>query len=191
MSPYFKPRIFRTPADWRAWLNKNHDQAAEIWLAYYKKSVGKKSVSYSEALDEALCFGWIDSTVRRLDEEKYAQRYTPRKPGSIWSARNKAHIARLTAGGRMAPAGLAKVVAAKKDGSWNKLDTIDVNLETPDDLESALKNRPQAKAKWNAQAASQKKMYSWWIIQAKRPETRARRVEETIRRVLAGRKAGY
>ncbi|MBN2198949.1 MAG: YdeI/OmpD-associated family protein [Candidatus Aminicenantes bacterium] len=91
----------------------------------------------------------------------------------------------------MIPAGLAKVTAAKKDGSWNKLDRIDVNLETPADLESALKKRPEAKAKWDAQAASQKKMYSWWILQAKRPETRARRLKETIRRVLAGRKAGY
>jgi len=186
-----KTRIFKCAADWRAWLKKNHDKATEIWLAYYKKASGKKSVTYSEALDEALCFGWIDSTVRRLDGEKYAQRFTPRQRGSIWSARNKAHVARLAPAGRMAPAGLAKVMAAKKDGSWNKLDTIDVNLKTPLDLESALKKRPKAKAKWDAQAASQKKMYSWWIVQAKRPETRARRVEETIRRVLAGRKAGY
>lgn len=186
-----KPRIFKSPADWRSWLEINHDTAREIWLAYYKKASGKKSVTSAEALDEALCFGWIDSTVRRLDEEKYMQRYTPRKAGSIWSARNKAHVARLTAAGRMAPAGLAKVAAAKTDGSWNQLDTIDVHLETPPDLASALKKRPEARIKWDAQAASQKKMYSWWIIQAKRPETRLRRVEDTVRRLLAGRKAGY
>ena len=83
-----KPRIFKTPADWRAWLEKNHDRAREIWLVYYKKASGKKSVAYSEALDQALCFGWIDSTVRRLDEEKYMQRFSPRKPGSIWALSN-------------------------------------------------------------------------------------------------------
>jgi uncharacterized protein YdeI (YjbR/CyaY-like superfamily) len=185
-------RIFKTAADWRAWLEKHHGRASEIWLAYYKKSSGKRSVTYAEALDEALCFGWIDSTVRRLDEEKFMQRYTPRRPGSIWSTLNKKHIARLAAAGRMAPAGLAKVAAAKKDGSWNKLNAIDsIKPETPADLEAALRKRPGARAKWEAQPPSQKKMYSWWVIQAKRPETRARRVEETVRRVLAGRKAGF
>lgn len=185
-----KPKIFRTPAEWRAWLEKNHAKSAEVWLAYYKKASGKKSVTYNEALDEALCFGWIDSIVKRLDEEKYMQRYSPRKPGSIWSARNKAHIARLVAEGRLAPAGKAKVEAAKKDGSWNKLDTIDVRPETPPDLEAALKRRPDIKALWDKQPPSHKKMYSWWVIDAKRPETRSRRVAETLRRIQAGRKPG-
>jgi uncharacterized protein YdeI (YjbR/CyaY-like superfamily) len=185
-----KPRLFRTAAAWRAWLEKNHGTASEIWIAYYKKGAGKKSVTYREALDEALCFGWIDSTVRRLDDEKFMQRYTPRRPGSIWSARNKSHVARLTKSGRMAPPGRAKVKAARRDGSWDKLFTIDIKPETPPDLLAELEKHPEADLLWAKLAPSHKKMYSWWIIEAKRPETRIRRIQETVKRLRAGRRPG-
>ncbi len=184
------PRIFSTAAAWRRWLEKNHSTASEIWLAYYKKSSGRKSVTYQEALDEALCYGWIDSIIRRVDDEKYMQRFTPRKPGSIWSARNKAHVARLITEGRIAPAGMAKVEAARKDKSWQKSDRVEAKPKTPPDLLAALEKHPVVQALWDKQPPSQKQLYSRWVLSAKRPETRARRVEETIRRVRAGRKAG-
>jgi uncharacterized protein YdeI (YjbR/CyaY-like superfamily) len=132
----------------------------------------------------------IGAAKANRDEEKSLQRYTPRRPGSIWSARNKAHIARLTSEGRMTPAGLAKIEAAKRDGSWNRLKSIDVNPETPPDLVEAMQSQPEAKAAWDKMAPSHRKQYSWWNIDAKRPETRARRVAETLLRVAAGRKPG-
>jgi len=185
-----KPRLFKNASAWRAWLEKNHAAASEIWLAYYKKGAGKTSVTYREALDEALCFGWIDSIIRRMDDEKYMQRYTPRKPGSIWSARNKSSIDRLTKAGRMTPPGLAKVEAARRDGSWEKLTVLDAKPETPPDLLAELKKHPDALALWDRMPPSHKKMYSWWVFDAKWPETRSRRIQETIERVRAGRRPG-
>lgn len=189
MAP-MKPRLFKTAAAWRAWLKKNHAAVSEIWIAYYKKDSGKVSVTYREALDEALCFGWIDSTVRRIDDEKFMQRYTPRRAGSIWSARNKSHVGRLIREGRMAPPGLAKVAAARRDGSWDKLFTIDIKPETPPDLLAELRNHPDVVPLWEKMPPSHKKMYSWWIIDAKKKETRSRRIQETITRVRAGRRPG-
>ncbi|MBN2266399.1 MAG: YdeI/OmpD-associated family protein [Candidatus Aminicenantes bacterium] len=185
-----KPRLFRKAADWRAWLEKNHATASEIWIAYYKKGSGKRSVTYREALDEALCYGWIDSTIRRVNGERYMQRYTPRKPGSIWSARNKSHIARLAKAGRMAPPGAAKVEAARRDGSWDRLRAIDPNPETPPDLLAELEMHAGDEALWAKLAPSHKKMYAWWILDAKRPETRSRRIRETVEKLRAGRRPG-
>jgi uncharacterized protein YdeI (YjbR/CyaY-like superfamily) len=150
-------------------------------------------VTYEEALEEALCYGWIDSIVNRLDDERYMQKWTPRRPGSIWSAANKARIKKLTEAGRMTPAGLAKVAAARRNGSWNKLSDIDRigrTNELPADLGKALAGNPAAKERFDRLAASQKKLWAWWIISAKRPETRARRVAETVKGVAAGRRPG-
>src|SRR4030043_1404744 len=144
MKTRVEPKLFKDQEAWRRWLAANHDKASEIWLAYYKKGTGKKSVTYEEALDEALCFGWIDSTVRALDRERYMQRWTPRKPGSIWSARNKKSVARLSAEGRMCKPGLAKVREAERDGSWSTLDAIDRDARTPVELLDALAARPGA-----------------------------------------------
>jgi len=185
-----KARLFKNRAEWRAWLERNHDKKKEIWLAYFKKHTGKTSLKYEEALEEALCFGWIDSTVNRLDAERYMQKWTPRNEKSIWSASNKARVKKLIAAGLMAEPGLAKVRAAKRNGSWTKLDKIDLREEVPQDLLDALALRPGIKAKFDRMAPSQKKLYSWWIESAKRPETRARRISETLKRVDAGRRAG-
>jgi uncharacterized protein YdeI (YjbR/CyaY-like superfamily) len=184
------PRLFKTRAKWRAWLEKNHDKNKGLWLAYYKKNSGKSSVSYEEALEEALCFGWIDSTVNRLDDERYMQKWTPRNEKSIWSAANKARVKKLIAEGKMAPSGLAKVAAAKRNGSWTKIDRIELRAEVPEELLDALALHPSIEVKFNTLAPSQKKLYSWWIESAKRPETRARRIAETLKRVEAGRPAG-
>jgi len=171
-----KPILFKNRATWRAWLERNHDKKNEVWLAYYKKNAGKTSVTYEEALEEGLCFGWIDSTVNRLDAERYMQKWTPRKPKSIWSASNKSRIKKLIAEGRMAPPGLAAVAIAKKNGSWRALDRIDPEPQIPPDLAAAIDADPQIKAKFGSVSPSQRKILAWWIIGAKQPETRARRI---------------
>jgi len=190
MEKRIEPKLFRDREDWRRWLAANHGKASEIWLAYYKKGTGKKSVTYEEALDEALCYGWIDSTVRALDPERYMQRWTPRKPGSIWSAKNKKSLARLSAEGRMCEPGSAKVREAKRDGSWTTLDAVDRDLTTPAELLDALAARPGARDKFDALSPSQRKLWGWWIQSAKRVETKVRRIEAAVDWILAGRKIG-
>jgi uncharacterized protein YdeI (YjbR/CyaY-like superfamily) len=187
------PRLFKTRSAWRAWLARNHDKEKGIWLAYYKKGSGKRSVTYEEALQEALCYGWIDSTVGRLDAERYKQRYTPRNLKSVWSPSNKARVEKLIADGLMAPPGLAKVEAAKRTGSWdilNDVERIGRGAEIPADLLEALAKDGRARQVFEKRPPSEKKLWAYWILSAKRPETRARRIAETVKRVLAGRRPG-
>lgn len=189
-----EPRLFKTRQAWREWLARNHDRSKGLWLAYYKKGTGKPSVTYEEALQEALCFGWIDSTVGRIDEQRYKQKYTPRNEKSVWSASNKARIEKLVAEGRMAPPGLAKVEAAKRDGSWESLSDVDRigrGGDIPSDLLEALAREPRAKSLFEGRPPSEKKLWAYWVLSAKRPETRARRIAETVKRVLAGRRPGF
>lgn len=190
MSDEAARRLFKSRGEWRAWLAKHHDKEKEIWLVYYKKGSGKKSIAYPEALDEALCYGWIDSIVKKLDNEKYTQRYTPRNPRSLWSAANKGHVARLIREGRMTDHGLSKIEAAKRNGSWTRLDAIDRDRETPRDLLDAMARDPKAGACFEKMPPSSKKLYAFWVDSAKRPETRARRIAETLARVKAGRRPG-
>ncbi len=189
-----KPRLFKTRAAWRGWLAKNHDRSKGLWIVYYKKASGKRSVTYEEALQEALCFGWIDSTVGRIDGERYKQRYTPRNPKSVWSSGNKARVAKLIAEGRMAPPGRAKVEAAKRDGSWdslNEIDRIGRGAEPPSDLLEALSAEPRAKALFDARPPSERKLWAYWVLSAKKPGTRARRIAATVAGILAGRRPGF
>lgn len=163
--------------EWRAWLAQNHRTAMGVWLVYYKARSGKPSVQYSEAVREALCFGWIDSKVRSLDEERYRQVFTPRKPQSVWSKQNKQHVETLMAQGLMAEAGLEKVEAAKRDGSWNALDAVE-DLLVPADLQQALDSDETAKAFFDSLSNTVKKGILYWIGSAKRPETRTKRIEQ-------------
>jgi len=188
-----EPRLFKTRAAWRSWLASHHSSETGIWLAYYKKGSGKRSVTYEEALQEALCYGWVDSTVGRLDEERYKQRYTPRNVKSVWSASNKARVDRLIAESRMAPPGLAKVEAARRNGSWeilNDVERIGRGGEIPPDLLEALESDRRARQIFEKCPPSEKKLWGYWILSAKRPETRARRISETVKRLLAGRRPG-
>jgi len=153
--------------------------------------VGKKgnpvsTLFYNDAVEEAVCFGWIDATVNRLDENRFWQLFTPRKPGGNWAASNKARVERLTAAGLMTPAGLAAVERAKADGSWNRLDEIEA-MVMPQDLTEALAATPGADAGFNALPESERKQLLYWIATAKRPQTRARRLEETVTAALEGR----
>lgn len=164
-------------AEWRAWLESNHTRTSGIWLVSNKKSSGKPYVSYDDLVEEALCFGWIDSKANPLDGERAMVWMSPRKRGSGWSRVNKERIERLLAGGLMTPAGLARIDAAKADGSWTALDAVEA-LEIPDDLVAALASHPEAAQHFEAFPRSAKRNILQWISSAKRPETRAKRIAE-------------
>jgi uncharacterized protein YdeI (YjbR/CyaY-like superfamily) len=166
-----------TRAAWRAWLAANHAQPGSIWLVLNRKGSGLPVLSATEAVDEALCFGWVDSRPAKLDAQRSLLLFSPRKPGSAWSGVNKAKIARLTAAGLMAPAGLAVVARAQADGSWTVLDDATA-LTDPPDLVAALAEMPGAEAAWRSFPPSHRRANLEWIAQAKRPSTRAARIAE-------------
>jgi uncharacterized protein YdeI (YjbR/CyaY-like superfamily) len=174
---------------WRAWLAAHHGSAGRVWLLIHKKHVDEPSVTYDAAVEEALCWGWIDGLTNRWDERSYAVRFTPRKPGSVWSESNVARVERMFAEGLMTPAGQALVDEAKCRGTWDEAASARLEV-TPPDLEAALAAEPAAAARWRAWAPSHRRMYTYWVLDAKRPETRARRVAETVRRAEAGLKPG-
>jgi uncharacterized protein YdeI (YjbR/CyaY-like superfamily) len=169
-----------TRGEWRAWLEQNHATSSGIWLVTFKKNAGERYLSYAETVEEALCFGWVDSKPGKLDELRSMLYFAPRKTKSGWAKPNKERIVRLLEAGLMRPAGLAKIEAAKLDGSWTFLDAVEA-LEVPADLEQALKEFPNASANFAAFPKSAKRGILEWIVQAKRPETRAKRIEETAR----------
>lgn len=173
---------------WRAWLEVNHATSEPVWLVYWKKAHAKGRLTYEEALEEALCWGWIDSTVNRHDEERTRQFFSRRKATSIWSKPNKERVARLIAEGRMQPAGQAAIDAAKGNGMWEALDAVD-RLAIPDDLAKALRAAKGARRNFDGFDESSRKSILWWVISAKRPETRARRIAETVRMASEGRRA--
>ena len=178
----------RTRAEWRRWLAKNHASPGSIWLVIPKKTSGGK-VSYDDVVEEGLCFGWVDSRTRPLDDECYMLLFSPRRAKSGWSRTNKERVARLTERGLMAAPGLAKIEAAKKDGSWSSLDAIE-NLELPPELAKAFAANAAARRQFDGFTRSARKVILLWIASAKRPETRARRVEETVRLAALGLPAG-
>lgn len=172
------PRIHpMTTAEWRRWLRDNHDKARGVWLVAYKASTGKARLSYEDSIPDALCFGWIDSVNKPLDEERTALLFTPRKAGSGWSRTNKVRIARLLKEDLVEPAGLAKIAAAKRDGSWTLLDSVEA-LEVPDDLRKAL--GAAGMRKFKALTPGRQKENLRAIATAKRPETRAKRVADVV-----------
>lgn len=175
---------------WRQWLEKNHANELSIWLIIYKKQSGTPSVYYDEAVDEALCFGWIDSKPNKRDEASYYQFFAKRNPKSKWSVVNKAKVQRLTEAGLMAPAGLAAIDIAKKSGSWTALDEVD-NSIVPDDLQKLLNKNKAALKNFEAFPKSSKKIILEWIANAKKPETRQKRIEETVEKAAVNIKANH
>lgn len=173
---------------WRTWLAEHYAQRDGVWLISYKQATGKGRVTYDEAVEEALCWGWIDSKPRKLDDERTMLWFAPRKPKTGWSKPNKERVERMIAQGLMAPPGLAKIEAAKADGSWTLLDSIEL-LEVPPDLEQALVANTAAKQYWDAFPRSVKRGILEWIASAKRPETRTKRIEETARLAADGKRA--
>lgn len=189
MSSELKTYFAKDRKAWRKWLEKNHIKSPGIWLIYYKKSSGKTRLDYNDAVEEALCFGWIDSTSRPIDEEKYMQRFTPRKPKSGWSGLNKKRIEKMAAEGLMTKAGLDKIEAAKKDGSWKSLDHIDA-VQLPEDLQKALSKNKKAKANFENFPLFTKKQFLYRINSAKRPGTRKERIKLTVKMAAANKKPG-
>jgi len=169
----------KSRAEWRKWLEENQARKEGIWLISYKKDTGKPRFDYDESVEEALCFGWVDSKPAKLDEERSMLWFSPRKPKTNWSKLNKDRVEKMIKAGLMAPAGLAKVEAAKKDGSWNALDGVEA-LEIPPDLAKALSKNKTAKEYFDAFPRSVKRGILEWILNAKRPETRTKRIEETV-----------
>jgi uncharacterized protein YdeI (YjbR/CyaY-like superfamily) len=166
-------------AGWRAWLIANHATSSGVHLVSWRRGAGRTSVPYEEAVEEALCVAWIDSVAGRLDEERSLQWFSPRRSGSGWARSNKERVERLTAAGQMLPAGLAAIEEAKRNGTWTMLDDIE-NLVVPDDLAAALDAKPPARGHWDAFSRSPRRAILVWISQAKRPETRAKRIAETV-----------
>ncbi len=164
---------------WRNWLQINHESSTAVWLIIYRKQSKVPSIYYSEAVDEALCFGWIDSTPNKRDSESYYQFFAKRNPKSNWSKVNKDKVEKLINEGRMAAAGLAAIAIAKQNGTWDALNKVDA-LTIPDDLKKLFETNKTAFTNWEKFAKSSRRGILEWIHNAKRPETRQKRIEETV-----------
>ena len=163
--------------DWREWLIENHNSKQAVWLVYYKKESGTPTVSYSDAVDEALCFGWIDSTKKSLGNDSFMQFFCRRKQISVWSKINKAKVQRLIKEGLCVQAGYESIEIAKQNGYWSILDEVE-ELVIPKDLEKTFKTRKGSKAFFAGLSKSVKKSILQWVVLAKRPETRQKRIAE-------------
>jgi uncharacterized protein YdeI (YjbR/CyaY-like superfamily) len=169
----------KSAAELHRWFEKNHASSPGVWMVINKKDTPRPGVYYEEAVEEALCFGWIDGRLNPLDGDRYRLLFSPRKPGGTWAKSNKERVARLIEQGRMTAAGLAKIEAAKHDGSWDTLDVLD-NLEIPPDLERALSENRAARKTYESWTDSYKTRVIYWIVSAKRAETRSKRVTQTV-----------
>jgi uncharacterized protein YdeI (YjbR/CyaY-like superfamily) len=175
----------RTPEQWRKWLAAHHDSESEVWLIFHKRHTGRASIAYQDALDEALCFGWVDSLIKRLDDARYARKFTPRKPDSRWSTVNRKRYAELKASGRLAPAGLNR---APTDRGYDAPRPAVSKL--PKYIEDAVRKRPKAWRFFESLAPSYRRLYIRWIDSAKQEETKMRRLREAIRLLAAGKRLG-
>ncbi len=182
-TPDYKSTHPKNRKQWRDWLAKNHTTSPGVWFVYFKKETGKPRVSYEEAVEEALCFGWIDSLPRKLDAEKSALKFTPRKPKSVWSKLNKTRVEQLIKNKQMMPAGLTSIAVAKQNGSWDTLTPSDeaaANNQLPDDLNKIFAKHKKAKENFQNFSLSIRKQFLSWIDSARRPETRAFRIQQTV-----------
>ncbi|TAH35224.1 MAG: hypothetical protein EYC70_13380 [Planctomycetota bacterium] len=182
-----KTFVARTPDQWRKWLDEHHDSESEVWLVFYKLHTGVGSIAYLDALDAALCFGWVDSLVKRLDESRYARKFTPRKADSRWSAINRKRYAALKAAGRLQPGGIHR---APTDRSYGPRPRFRMPATLPRYIQAALRKQPAARRHFEGLTPSQRRRYVGWIESAKREETKARRLQEAIRLLAAGKPLG-
>jgi len=175
-------------AQWRAWLEANHDAAPGVWLCSWRTVTGRPTCPYPEVVEEAICFGWIDSTVSHLDDERGLQLLTPRKPKSTWTRLNRQRVGDMEAAGLMTDAGRRAVDAARGNGWWTILDPVE-DLVEPDDLSAALDANPMARAEWDTFPPSARKAMLWWVISAAKQDTRARRIETIVAKAVKGERA--
>ena len=185
-----KRKCFQGREDWRAWLAENHAAAQEVWLVIRKKHTAKAGLTYVEALEEALCFGWIDGILKRIDDEKHTIRFTPRRKNSIWSEQNRKRIAKLIQEGRITEAGLAKIKEAKANGQWEKAAGREDVTVVPPELTAALARNAQARENFEKLAPSYRRQFIYWIGTAKRDQTREKRIKTTIKLLMANRRLG-
>jgi len=185
MATKSKTLDLRSRSRWRAWLEANHDSASEIWLVYHKSHTGKTSIEYEDSVEEALCFGWVDSLIRRLDDDRYARKFTPRKPDSFWSDSNRERYAKVEALGLLAPAGRERAPTGNRYPRRPKRSSA-----VPAYIEKAFKVDPRAWATFERLTPRERVLYIGWIENAKREETKARRIEKCFRQLAAGKKLG-
>ena len=182
-----------TRTAWRAWLAQYHATEAEIWLVFYKAHTGEPNVPYGDAVEEALCFGWIDSLIKRIDDDSYARKFTSRRSGSVWSNSNKMRVNKMITEGRMTEAGLVFVNEAKVSGEWEQQrarPSMPAGDELPDELAIALETNSAAAKAFHALAPTYQKQYILWIATAKRSDTRQRRADEAIEKLERGERLG-
>ena len=187
MSAEPDPIYFASPAAFRAWLEEHHETETEVWVGYYKKATGKQGMSWSQAVDEALCFGWIDGIAKSVDDERHRQRFTPRKPTSNWSLVNIEKVAKLRAKGRMRPAGEAAFARRREDRSGIYTHEQRAHPELTAKQRATFEAHPEAWAWFQSKPPGYRKQATWWVISAKRPETRERRLAQLIEDSAAGR----
>lgn len=190
MSSYKETPIksFATAERWRAWLEKNHSRSTGLFIRFFKKALGKKTVTYAEALDDALCFGWIDGIRKAHDEISFLQKFTRRQKRSMWSKRNREHVARLIKEKRMTPAGLAEIERAKKDGRWEHAYDSPKNMQVPADFLKELKKDKKAYEFFKTLTKVNHFAIAFRLHSAKRPETRERRMKDFLARIARGEK---
>jgi len=181
----------RSIGEWTDWLKANHNREDVVWLVFQKKGQGKVPFETHMALDEALCYGWVDSLLRSIDEKEYMRKFTPRKPTSTWSEINKKKVEQLVREGRMTPAGMQTIMVAKKNGMWDKgIQPPEVNDTLPGALLAALQANPGAKENYFKMKQSQQRQFNIWINMAKRAETIQKRVAESVRLLERGEQLG-
>lgn len=175
---------------WREWLTEHHGGEAGVWLIFYKKDTRKPTIGYEDAVEEALCFGWIDSIIKKIDDTRYVRKFTPRKDKSTWSALNRKRASKMIKEGRMTDIGLAKIKTARKAGLWEKDGRLQISFDVPPELTKALSQNKKAKENFDKLAPSYRRQYIGWIAVAKRAETKKRRIEESIALLEKGKKLG-
>lgn len=180
---------FKNAAEWRNWLHENHHSSKGVYLIFYRVGSETESMRWEEAVQVALCYGWIDSTVKNIDHERRKQMFGPRKDKSVWSKLNKGYIEKLTKDNLMHESGLAKIETARQNGSWTSLDAVE-ELILPSDLEAAFQQNKGAYANYQNFSPSRRKSYLYWLNQAKREETRNKRISEIISNCALNKKLG-
>jgi uncharacterized protein YdeI (YjbR/CyaY-like superfamily) len=181
---------FESLSGWHAWLQVNHNSSKGIWLVFFKKESGKSSLQYEESVEEALCFGWIDSVIRKIDEESYVRKFTPRNDASKWSELNKKRVEKLIHEKRMTDAGMVKIMIAKQNGNWDTPDKPRIQFEMPTEFQKGLESNQKAQKFFNTLTKTDKNQFITWIATAKRPETREKRIKEAIELLEKGQKLG-
>ncbi|MBI5001248.1 MAG: YdeI/OmpD-associated family protein [Euryarchaeota archaeon] len=180
-------RSFADRAKWRAWLEKNHSTKKELWLVFYKKGSGRQGIPYEDSVEEALCFGWIDGQIRRIDRDRCARRFTPRRRGGVWSESNIGRVERMKREGKMTKAGIEAFKGARKNPIH---DILKKDTDLPSYIESALKANKEAWAYFCSLSRSHKRQYVWWVHSAKKEETRQRRLAKAVEMLARGKKPG-